>query len=167
MPRPPEAFECWNQTHLEAREQVRKTTYQCHLQFTPSLEEVGEVASLEVLVEHFSARSHGGFGFYGGLGQHAAQHHGVEPRPPDNGVLSPPECHNDRTRSEHLVWKATTCSYAYVRHPGFGYFALVATSVSRPDEAVYLAVHGSGVGPETFLMLSRILLEEVRFAAAS
>jgi hypothetical protein len=163
MPRPPDAFECWNQTRQEAREQVRKTTFQCHLQFTPALEEVGEVGSLEVLVEHFKTRGNA-FGFYGGLRQHGPQHHGVEPRAPDNGVLSPPECHNDRTRSGYLVWRATTCSYAYVRHPGFGYFALVATSISRPDEAVYVAVHGRGVGAETFLRLSRILLQEIRFA---
>jgi serine protease Do len=166
VPRPPDAFECWNQTQREAREEIHKTSFNCNLQFTPSLEEVGEVASIEVLVEHFSART-GGYGFYGGLGQHAPQHVGVEARPPGNGVLSPPECRADRVRTEHLVWKVNACSYAYVHHPGMGYFALTATSVSRPREAAYVALHGRGVGADTFLSLSRALLKDIRFSSAS
>jgi S1-C subfamily serine protease len=165
VPRLPEAFECWNQTHQEAREEIRKTSFQCNLQFTPSLEEVGEVASVEILVEHFTSRK-SDYGFYGGLSKHAPQHVGLEPRAPGNGVLSPPECRTDRVRTDHLVWKANACSYAYVHHPGLGYFALTATSVSRPREAVYLTVHGRGVGAETFLSLSRVLLKEIRLASA-
>lgn len=164
VPRTPEAFECWNQTNQEAHENVRKTSYTCNLQFTPSLEEVGEVASFEVLVEHFVART-SGYGFYGGLAKHAPQHFGVDARAPGNGLLSPPECRTDRVRTDHLVWKLNVCSYAYVRHPGLGYFALTATSVSRPREAVYLALHGRGVGAASFLSLSRTLLEQVRFAS--
>ena len=161
VPRPPEVFECWNHTRQEAREQIRKTSSNCNLQFTPSLEMVGEVASIEILVEHFASRANG-YGFYGGLTSHAPQHLGVQARAPNNGVSSPPECHVDRIRTEHLVWKVNTCSYAYVHHPGIGYFAFTATSVSRPKEAVYLAVHGRGVGVETFVSLSRALLREVR-----
>ena len=163
-PRPPEAFECWNQTDQEAHENVRKTSYSCNLQFTPTLEEVGEVASFEVLVEHFTTRT-GGYGFYGGLASHSPQHLGVEARAPGNGVLSAPECRADRVRTAHLVWKVNVCSYAYVRHPGMGYFALTATSVSRPREAVYLALHGRGVGLASFLSLSRALLEQVRLSS--
>jgi serine protease Do len=166
VPRPPDAFECWNQTQHQAREAVRKTSFNCNLQFTPSLEEVGEVASIEILVEHFATRTNG-YGFYGGLGQHAPQHVGVESREPGNGVLSPPECRAERVRTDHLVWKVNACSYAYVHHPGMGYFALTATSVSRPREAVYVAVHGRGVGAETFLSLSRAVLKETRLASSS
>jgi Trypsin-like peptidase domain len=165
MPRPPEAFECWNYTHEEELEGISKTSYQCNLQFTPSLEDLGEVASIEVLVEHFISRR-SRYGFYGGLGSHAAQHHGVESRAPGNGMMSPPRCASDRVRSDHLVWKTTTCSYAYVRHPELGYFALAATSVSRPGEAVYLAVHGRGIGIDSFLALGRALLREVRLGDA-
>jgi trypsin-like peptidase len=165
-PRPPEAFECWNQTQREAREEIHKTSFGCNLQFTPSLEEVGEVASIEVLVEHFATRA-GGYGFYGGLAEHAPQHVGVDARAPGNGVLSPPQCRADRVRTEHLVWKVNACSYAYVDHPGVGYFALTATSVSRPREAVYVALHGRGVGADTFLSLSRAFLTDIRFAGPS
>jgi hypothetical protein len=165
VPRPPDAFECWNQTQMEAREEIRKTSFNCNLQFTPTLEEVGEVASIEILVEHFASRT-SGFGFYGGLAKHAPQHVGVQARPPGNGVLSPPECRADRVRTDHLVWKVNACSYAYVQHPGLGYFALTATSVSRPREAAYVALHGRGVGASTFLSLSRALLKEIRLASA-
>ena len=165
VPRLPEAFECWNQTHQEAREEIRKTSLQCNLQFTPSLEEVGEVASVEILVEHFTSRK-SDYGFYGGLSKHAPQHVGLGPRAPGNGVLSPPAGRTDRVRTDHLGWKANACSYADVRHPGLGYFVLAATSVSRPREAVYLTVHGRGVGAETFLSLSRALLKEIRLASA-
>jgi serine protease Do len=165
VPRPPEAFECWNQTAPEAREEIFKTSFQCNLQFTPSLEEVGEVASLEILMEHFASRR-SRYGFYGGLARHAPEHVGLAPRAPDNGVISPPECHADRVRTEHLVWKVNACSYAYVRHPGVGYFVLTATSVSRLQEAVYVTLHGRGVGAKTFLALSRALLKDIRFAKA-
>jgi len=165
VPRPPEAFECWNQTRQEARDAIFKTSYQCNLQFTPSLEEVGEVSSVELVMEHI-ASSRSTYGFYGGLGRHAPQHVGLEPRAPDNGVISPPECHADRVRTKHLVWKVNACSYAYVRHPGVGYFVLTATSVSRPREAVYVALHGRGVGARSFLSLSRTLLAEIRFGSA-
>jgi len=166
VPRPPDAFECWNRTERQAQEEVSKTSYNCNLQFTPSLEDVGEVASIEVLVEHFATRT-AGYGFYGGLVQHAPQHLGVDARPPGNGLLSSPECRADRVRTEHLVWKVNVCSYAYVHHPGLGYFALAATSISRPREAVYVAIHGRGVGADAFLSLSRALLGDVRFSRAS
>jgi hypothetical protein len=166
VPRPPEAFECWNQTRQEARDEIRKTSFQCNLQFTPSMEEVGEIASVEILVEHFSSR-HGGYGLYGGLTKHAPQHVVLEPRAPGNGIVSPPECHNDRVRTDHLVWKVNACSYAYLRHPGVGYFALTATSISHPREAVYVTVHGRGVAARTFLPLSRALLREIRLASAT
>lgn len=166
VPRPPDVFECWNQTEQQAREEIRKTSFSCNLQFTPSLEAVGEVASIEILVEHFTSRT-STYGFYGGLAAHAPQHVGIEERSPGNGLLSPPECRTDRVRTDHLVWKVNACSYAYVRHPGMGYFALTATSVSRPREAVYLTVHGRGVGPETFFSLSRALLAGVRLASPS
>jgi serine protease Do len=164
VPRPPEAFECWNQTRQEAREEIFKTSFQCNLQFTPSLEEVGEVASVEILMEHFSSR-HSSYGFYGGLTKHAPEHVGIEARAPDNGVVSPPVCHVDRVRTAHLVWKVNACSYAFVRHPGVGFFVLTATSVSRLREAVYVTLAGRGVGAKTFVSLSRALLGQIRFGS--
>ena len=165
LPRLPEAFECWNTTHELETEGIDKTSFQCNLQFTPSLDDVGEVGSLQVLVEHFTSRE-SAFGFYGGLSEHGSDHHGVEARAPGNGMLSPPVCRSDRLRTGHLAFKASTCSYAYVRHPGLGYFALGATSLSRPREAVYVAVHGTGVRLDTFLAVARWVMEQVRLEGA-
>ena len=164
-PRPPDAFECWNYTATPEQNGVGKSSYRCNLQFTPSIEDVGEVASFEILVEHLtSPRS--SYGFYGGLSAHAAEHHGVSPRPPDNGTISAPHCRNDRVKTAHLVWNVSTCSYAYVRHSDLGHFALVATSESRPHEAVFVALHGRGVSVDVFALLSEKILAETRFAEA-
>jgi trypsin-like peptidase len=164
MPKPPEAYECWHETEELETEGLTKNTFECNLQFTPSVEDLDEVASIEIEVEHFRSRK-SRYGFYGGLGSHASEHHGVEARAPGNGLMSPPACRSDRVRADHLAWKATTCSYAYVPHPSLGYFAMVATSVSRPEEAVYVAVHGRGVGLDTFLALSRSLLRGIRLTS--
>ncbi len=53
-----------------------------------------------------------------------------------------------------------------MRHPGMGYFALTATSVSRPREAVYVAVHGKGVRLQNFVGLTRTLLGGIRWVGA-
>jgi len=166
LPRLPEAFECWNQTGPEARDQIVKTSISCNLQFTPSLEEVGEVASIEVLVEHYSSRANG-YGFYGGLAQRGPMGVGIEARAPGNGVISPPECRSDRVRTEHAVFNVNACSYAYVHHPGLGHFVLSAMSVSRPREAAYVVLHGRGVSGATFSSLSRALLGGLRFGSGS
>ena len=163
-PRPPDAFECWTYTATPEQSGVGKTSYRCNLQFTPSIEDVGEVASFEILVEHLTSPQ-SSYGFYGGLSGHAAEHHGISARPPDNGTISPPHCQNDRVKTAYLVWNVSTCSYAYVRHPDLGHFALVATSESRPREAIFVALHGRGVGLEVFARLSETILAETRFEA--
>jgi len=160
-PRPPDPFECWTSTQPPGAEGMSKTSFQCNLQFTPSLEDLGEVASVDLLVEHLVSRR-SRYGFYGGLGQHAGWHHGVQPRARDNGMMSTPVCDSGRVRTDHLVWQLSHCSYSYVRHSDLGYFALVGTSVSRPDEAVFMALHGRGVGLSSFLRLAEAALRGVR-----
>ena len=152
VPRPPEAFECWNQTRQEARDSIFKTSYQCNLQFTPSLEEVGEVSSVELLMEHIRLEPQHATGSTAALAGTRPQHLGLEPRAHrTTAVISPPECHADRVRTKHLVWKVNACSYAYVRHPGVGYFVLTATSVSRPGRRCTSPCTGvaSGRGPSS------------------
>jgi serine protease Do len=161
---PPALFECWNATDLHKDEGVTKTRYGCNLQFTPAVEEVGPVGSVDLLVEHFRSRD-SGYGFYGILAGHAAEHHEVEPRAPENGVFSAPECRADRLQIGALAWSVNTCLYAYVRYPGFYDFDLAATSLSRPREALYLAVHMKGFGFEAFDTLTRALLADLRFTA--
>ena len=161
MPHLPEAFECWNDSQEHEKEQLTKTSYRCNLQFTPSLESVEEVGSIEILAEHFTTRT-APYGFYGMLAAHAESHHGIEAREPGNGMMSPPKCVSDRVRGSALTWKVSTCVYGYDKYPGFGYFSLVATSLVAPREAAFVAVYGRGVTLEPFVKISRRLLDQVR-----
>lgn len=161
--RPPEIFDCWNQTNVFKDEGMTKTSYGCNLQFTPTEESLGEVGSVELLFEHFASTRSGRWGFYGALSDHPGSHHEVEPRDPKNGVLSAPECVAERTRAGALTWKVHTCLNAFVKHPGLFNFDLVATSLSRPDEAVFVGLHLRGFRFESFASVARRLLEGARW----
>ncbi len=161
--RPPEIFDCWNQTHVFKDEGMTKTSYGCNLQFTPTEESLGEVGSVELLLEHFASTRAGAWGFYGALSEHPGSHHEVEPRDPENGVMSAPECVAERTRAGALTWKVHTCLNAFVKHPGLFNFDLVATSLSRPDEAVFVGLHLRGFRYESFASVARRLLAGARF----
>jgi serine protease Do len=160
-PAPAEAFECWNDVEELKEQGITKTRYQCNLQFSPQAESIGPVGSVELLVEHFAVRG-GPYGFYGGLVDHAASHHEVSARDPENGVFSAPECVGDRVRAGSLVWKVETCVTAYVKHPGFLNLDLVATSLTRTREAVYVALHAQGFHLEPVMEMARRLLRETR-----
>jgi hypothetical protein len=164
-PAPADAFECWNDVTEFKEQGITKSRYQCNLQFTPQVESIGPVGSLELLVEHFASRK-GRYGFYRGLQDHAGSHHDVEARDPSNGVLSAPECAGDRVAVGGLRWKVDSCVSAYVKHPGFVNLDLVATSLSRPREAAYLALHAKGFHLDAVLELARRLLRDTRLAEA-
>lgn len=162
-PRLPGLFECWNSSHVSHQEGITKTWYSCNLQFSPALEGHGDVAWVEVLVEHFASRG-GRWGFYAFLESHAPDHHGVATIAPGNSFFSPPECVADRMRAGELVWSINTCVNAYVKHPGFYNIELAATTVSRAQEAIYVALHFKGFRADSLLQLMRSLLERIRFA---
>jgi len=164
--RPPELFDCWNQTHVYKDEGVTKTSYGCNLQFTPGEESLGEVGSVELLFEHFASTKAGRWGFYGALSDHPASHHEVEARDPKNGVFSAPECVAERTRAGELVFQVHTCLNAFVKHPGLFNFDLVATSLSRPDEAAFVGLHMRGFRLDSFASVARRVLQGVRFKDA-
>jgi len=164
--RPPEVFDCWNQTNVFKDEGMTKTSYGCNLQFTPTEESVGAVGSVELLFEHFASTRAGRWGFYGALSDHPGSHHEVEPQDPENGVLSAPECVAERLRAGAIVWKVHTCLNAFVKHPGLFNFDLVATSLSRPDEAAFVGLHLRGFRLESFASVARHVLEGTRFRAA-
>jgi S1-C subfamily serine protease len=164
--RPPELFDCWNQTSVFKDEGVTKTSYGCNLQFTPNEEALGAVGSVELLFEHFASTRAGRWGFYGALSDHPGSHHEVEAQDPENGVLSAPECVAERMRAGSIVWKVHTCLNAYVKHPGLFNFDLVATSLSRADEAAFVGLHLRGFRLESFASVARHVLEGARFKAA-
>jgi hypothetical protein len=62
-----------------------------------------------------------------------------------------------------MTFKVHTCLNAFVKHPGLYNFDLVATSLSRPDEAVFVGLHLRGFRFESFKTVARRLLEGARF----
>jgi hypothetical protein len=166
VPHLPDVFECWNDNQEHEKERLTKTSYRCNLQFTPSIDSVDEVGSIEILAEHFVTQT-GPFGFYGMLEEHAQSHHGIEAREPGNGVLSPPQCVSDRVTGGALTWKVSTCVYGYDKFPGFGYLTMVATSLTADREAAFVSVSGRGVKLEAFVKITKRLLDQVRLEPQS
>ena len=162
--RPPEPFECWDDTDVYKDQGITKTRFGCDLQFTPSIEEIGPVGSVELLYEHFAATG-SRHGFYDHLEDHGAAHLEVQPRDPNNGVLSAPECVADRVAAGDITWKVNTCVSALVKHPGFFQFDVAATSVNLPKQAVFVALHMKGTRPEPFARLVALLLRDTKARA--
>jgi len=160
--RPPEVFDCWDNVDVFKDEGITKSRYGCNLQFTPSIETIGEVGSVELLIEHFASRD-SAYGFYKSLEDHSPTHHEVMARDPSNGTLSAPACEAGRVRTGEVVWKVNTCLNAYVKHAGFYNFDLTATTLTRAREAIYVAVHMKGFRFDSFRNLTRDLLGQVRF----
>lgn len=163
--RPPDMFECWDHVEEFSAEGIVKSQYGCDLQFTPSLEDLGPVASVQVLFEHFSSAD-SRYGFYGWLGDHAQGHHGAYPVAPRDPDLSPPHCTGDRVDAASMRFDVETCVYAYVRHPGLFDANLVATSLDSSEDVAFVALDLSGVRLETVTALTRLLLDGLRLEEA-
>jgi serine protease Do len=160
----PDAFECWDGSEVEKDQGVTRNWYGCNLQFTPAIETLGEVASVELLVQHSLSKS-SAYGFFGALEQQAAARNEVEALDPRNGVRSSPHCLAERIDVRGVAWKVNTCVNAYVKHPGFFDFDLAATSLYDPREAIFLSVQMKGFRLASFESLTRRFLEGVRPAA--
>ena len=156
----PSAFACWDNRQEFEREGVVKSQYGCDLQFTPAIEDVGPIASVQIQIEHFAAASNG-YGFYGYLPLHAHSHQEVSPRAAGDPDLGPPECASNRVRIGGEAWKVTTCAVAFKASPGFFDIDLVATSLSRPKEAMFLALGFKGFKMKSALDLSRRFIGNV------
>ena len=156
----PEAFACWDNRQEFEREGLVKRQYGCDLQFTPAIEDVGPIASVQLQIEHFaSARS--SYGFYGYLPFHASSHQEVQPRAPGDPHLGPPECTSNRVLVREEVWKMTTCAVAFKASPGFFHIDLVATSLSRPREAMFVSMSFKGFRMKSALDLAKGLIQNV------
>jgi len=163
--RPPEVFECWDDVEVHEKQGLTKARFGCDLQFTPSIEDVGPVGAISLLVEHF--RSTGGrYGFYSHLESHGPAHLEVEAQDPEGGTLSAPECVSDRVSAGAEVWKTTACVSALVEHAGFFNYDLVATTVTHPSVAAFVAVHMTGVRPASFRTFTERALGSTRLVDA-
>jgi serine protease Do len=165
LPRPPEIFDCWNSSEVFEDEGVTRRRHGCNLQFTPTVERIGEVGSVELAIEELSSRG-SSLGFYAALADGASSTSEIPAREPNNGVWSAPACTTERVRTAHLTWKVNTCASAYVRHPGLFNFDLVATTVSRPRQGALVTMRGRGLGTDSFLRVVRVVLAGARWGDA-
>lgn len=159
QPLPP-AFACWDNRQEFEREGIVKSQYGCDLQFTPAIDGVGPIASVEIQIEHFSS-SKSSYGFYSYLPFHAQSHQAVSARAPGDPHLGPPECVSNRVRVGVGDWKIATCVVAFKEYPGFFDLDLAATSLSRPDEAMFVSLSFKGFRMESALGLTRRILENI------
>jgi serine protease Do len=162
--RPPDRFDCWDSSEEWRPQGLEKASFGCDLEFTPSIEDLGPVTSLGFVIEHFRAEGNG-LGFYAYLEEHAGSHREVEAQDPNEGTVTAPLCTADRVVAGALTWKVDTCLSAFVEHPGFFDVDLAATSLDRPREAAYLAVHAQGFRLESALHFLRVLLTSVRLGS--
>mgnify|MGYP000072158022 CR=1 FL=1 len=160
----PSEFACWDNRQEFQREGVVKSQYGCDLQFTPAIERMGPIASVQIQIEHFSSAT-SRYGFYGYLPFHAESHQQVSPRAAGDPDLGPPECASNRVRVGGEVWKMTSCAVAFKTSPGFFDLDIAATSLSRPDEAMFVSLVYKGFRMKSALDLSRRLLENISWGA--
>ena len=116
--------------------------------------------AVQVQIEHFTS-AHSSYGFYGYLPFHAQSHQEVSPRAAGDPHLGPPECASNRVRLGEEVWKMTTCAVAFKASPGFFDIDLVATSLSRPREAMFVSLAFKGFRMKSALDLSKRLIENL------
>jgi hypothetical protein len=166
VPRPPELYECWDQTSERRDKGFRESVYQCNLQFTPAVEGAGEVGSVQIKVQAAES-DHQPFGFYALVKGQAQSDHEPRAVPPEDQNFTPPRCETDRVGAGAFVWQVNTCLNAHVRHPGFLSFDASAFTVSEPRRSILLTVHLRGFRLEPSLQLLRSLLLGIREGSSS
>ena len=119
-----------------------------------------EVGSVQIQIEHF-ASERSVWGFYGYLPFHAQSHQEVPPRAPGDPDLGPPECASNRVKVGEETWKITTCAVAFKAAPELFDIDLVATSLTRSKEAMFLSLGFKGFRMKSALDLSKRLIENV------
>jgi hypothetical protein len=158
--RAPELMECWDGSREYASEGVVDSWYRCDLQFTPRVEGLGTVGSLQVLVQHRRA-ARSSYGFYGTVRSLAASWTRVPTVAPTDEVRRPPSCVSSRFALGGAVWKANTCVVGYAKHEGLADYELIAASVSQARESVVLYLQASGLREESFESIARRVLEGI------
>jgi serine protease Do len=159
--RPPTLFECWDGSRVNAKEGITDGWLQCNLQFTPSIENLGAVASLQMILHHRSSQK-SAYGFYAALEQQATGWSRVHAVNPGDDVRTPPQCVAGRFVVSGSVWKANTCVTGYAKHAGFADYELTAVSVSEARSAVLVYLQMGGFRQASFEALARKVLEGIQ-----
>jgi hypothetical protein len=156
----PELFECWDGSQEHAGEAVTDSWHHCDLQFSPTVERLGTVGAVQVILQQRrSERS--SFGFYGAVQQQAASWASVSAVSPTDEVRRTPRCVASRFALAGTVWKANTCVTGYAKHPGLADYELVAASVSDARDAFLVYLEASGFRGESFEAVTRRVLEGI------
>jgi serine protease Do len=158
--RPGEEFECWDGSNRAQEQKMTWSWFGCNLQFTPSVERVGEVGSVELYVQHTVSET-SSFGTFGLLTQQAQKYNKVEAAEPRNGVRSAPRCVADRVQIAGTAWKLTTCVQALVKYPDAFDFELTATSLSAARAGTMVSVRMRGFRLDSFEAVSHAFLAGV------
>jgi hypothetical protein len=153
-------MECWDGSREYASEGVTDSWYSCDLQFTPTVEGLGAVGSLQVILHHRRA-ARNSYGFYGTVHGLAAGWTRVPAVSPTDEIRRPPSCVSSRFALAGTVWKANTCVVGYAKHTGLADYELIAVSVSRARESVLLYLQASGLRGESFESIARRTLEGI------
>ncbi len=163
--RPPAVFECWDGSQVRDKVGLTDSWHQCNLQFTPSIEGLGDVAAVHIMVQHTRSQ-HSAYGFYGMLESDASGWSSVRSVSPGDDERSTPHCVAGRFATGSAVWKANTCMTAYVKYPGLGDYEFIALSVSEARDAVRVYLRMSGFRHESFEGLVRPFLEGIELQVA-
>lgn len=158
--RPPELLECWDGSQEHPNEAVTDAWYRCDLQFSPTVEGLGPVGSMQlILQQRRSQRS--SYGFYGTVEHVAASWARVSAVSPHDEVRRPPRCVASRFELSGTVWKASTCVTGYAKHPGLADYELIAVSVSDARDAFLVYLQVSGMRADSFEKITRRTLEGI------
>jgi S1-C subfamily serine protease len=157
----PDLYECWDQTQVRRDKGFTRRSHSCNLQFTPSVEDLGEVGSVQIQVHRDEVQT-SAFGFFDSLEKTAESDHEPRSAAPDNGVLGAPACVTDRVAAGALVWHVNTCLNPFVKHPGFLNLDASAVSLSEPSRAAVVVLRLRGFRLEPALALLRRVLESTR-----
>jgi hypothetical protein len=158
--RPPELLECWDGSQEYPSEAVTDSWYRCDLQFSPMVETLGTVGSLQVVLQQRRSET-STYGFYGSVQQLAKTWSRVSAVSPTDENRRTPLCVASRFALSGTVWKANTCVTGYAKHPGLASYELIAASVSDAHDAFLVYLQVSGLREESFEKIARRVLEGI------
>jgi serine protease Do len=158
--RPSELFECWDGSQEYPSEAITDSWYRCDLQFSPTVESLGTVGSMQVILQQRRSEK-STYGFYGSVQQLATSWSKVPAVSPTDEIRRPPRCVASRFALSGTVWEANTCVTGYAKHPGLASYELIAASVSDAHDAFLVYLQVSGLREESFEKIARRVLEGI------
>jgi len=156
--RPPELFQCWDGSQEHKNEAVTDSWYRCDLQFSPMVERLGTIGSVDIYLQQRRSEK-SSYGLYGTVQALARGWSRVEAVSPTDEIRLPPRCVASRFALAGTVWKANACRTGYKKHPGLADYELIAASVSGANDSLVVYLGVDGLRAESFDDIARRVLE--------